>query len=753
MYETDDLINKAGDQYERGRYEECIVSSEKGIAIDEGETDFYWFAALSYQALGNLDNALKLLLFVIELSPNFSNGWARYGAVLQSLNADEDEQYNEHIYSQEAFQKAIEIEPEHVSALKGLSDIYIKNVNPNANDSAKEMHVLTKLEEIGERLTYTQSHRLGLLHYNDSSFFKAIEYWAYENNYDVVGGGRLFNLGLAYSRNEVSQDADAIDIWRLAVKKYPDYEPSYEQIDKLLPRLLKLNTKAMNSGESLLDSSQWYKNYINPFELLNFNDDIKFSNIDSIDIKKIQKHKKILLQEIELEDGHIYWMKGLNLDRSKAISVCDELSKKINFNHHFQVFVNKPLLAFLTKGEHKHFTVDMYWSPLETIEYLNDFDNGFKSWLTEPFSSQYDLVISKSIDTGNIGVLEVLLDGRRWVDSPNAEHFFESARKKIDIKLENLEKVNITSKKQKPTIELVTKAIKSNSLLNILNILPTFFWDKQDKAVILIRDIAVSCYNYHGDANLSKEILNLTNLFIFKSKKSKELIKKDSDSLTDIQEKEKLNLRKNEFSIMSGSTLWKITSDGVTKGDLFIPTKSITSVRWGASITGNQSFPTHEYSFVIKSKTKSVVFKWDANSINDVASTGFNIIKSLVTDTERNESPFSKSNSDKLNGSIINSILNYIIPSLYEKKLYAIKHGGVFNISDIKINASGIEWEKSGFFSTKKIYITWKQLILNISNGELEIKSSNDKKNYKSLSLRNTDNLYLLLILKDELTK
>ena len=719
MQEVSAWIDKSEDQYKRGRYSEALVSAEQAIAIDPDETNAWWFYALSQEALGNLDDALEALDTVTDLSPYFANGWARYGSVLQELSADEDDIYSLHMTAQEAFEKAIEIDASHLSALSALAQIYENNGSNDPEEIDKEIYVLTRLDSSQEWLTSNQLNRLGILHYDNKNFFDAIKYW--QRNIDNnAGPASLYNLGLAYAHPEVSQEADAIDIWRLVNKRYPEYRPAYTQVEKTLPRLLNLTNKNLSTDKTILESSLWFKNYINPFELLNFQETLFAEDIDQ---KIIKRKRKRLLQEIDLEDGKIEWLSPLEIDRSKAIGICDELHNDEKFKFHLQVFNNKPLLRFLTKGEHLHFSVQQEWSPIETIDFMSENGEFFKSLLSKPFTKQFDLVFNKSISKSKISLIELLLDGRRWITDPNSDSLFDNARKQIDSKLIPLEQIKNDAENVKPSISMVKDLLHADALLPMLNVFPTFFWAQQDKAISIIRDIAITCYNHHGDSSLSKQVLELAKGFYFKSKKHNHLVEKDLKTLEKIITEEK----QHEAFLTSGGQRWAILKDGVRKGDIFIPAESVTSVRWGIMISGYESNPTYDFLFVFKSdKGKSITFSWVTSK-----------------DIEKHQG---------YNSNFIKAIFHYIMPNIVENQLNKIIRGYQLNIGGCNISKNGVEFETQGWIFTKQHYIPWSRVDFDISNGSLIVFDKGEIKKQISLTLRDIDNAMIIQFLKEELT-
>jgi len=696
------------------------VSAEHAIKLDADEPNGWWFSALSHQALGNLHEALEALVIVNNLSPDFANGWARYGAVLQALYADEDDQYEMLLFSaREAFEKAINIDDSHSSALTALSKIYSENDSDDPDEIDKEIYVLSRLDELEKWLTDNQLNRLGILHYKNKNFFDAIRYWE-RNIQRTTDPASLFNLGLVYNHTEVSQDADAIDFWRLTVQRYPKYDRAVTQINKLLPRMLTLSQEAMSTGKTVLDAAQWYQHYLNPFELLGFQEEIDAPG--DIDIKEIQRLRKRLIQEIELENGVVPWMKDLQIDRSKAIRICEDLHNDRKSEFHLHVFNNKPLLGFLGRGEHRHFTVDDDWSPLDTLEYLGQSKNGFREWLTEPFTKQFKIVIEKAIDEENLAVLEVLLDGRRWVAKPNTEQFFEGARKKIDQRLEKLEEENEKAEVYKPSVDDVSRLLNEGSLLEMLNLFPTFFWKQQDRAVEFVRGLAVTSYNKHDDSSLCKGILELSERFLFKSKKHNEIVKKDFKAIEDIISEEK----KHEVNLTSGKDRWEILKDGVRQGKNYIPTDSIHSVRWGEMISGYEASPTHEYLFVFKSDGgDEVKFQWEVTS-----------------DLKKHE---------QYNKSFIDAILHYVMQGVIDKQVVKLEGDQIIQIGSCATSRKGIEFKTKGYFFSKNHFVPWSQVEFDIENGSLVVIDSREPKKRISLSLREVDNAMTLQFLKREM--
>ena len=86
--------------------------------------------------------------------------------------------------------------------------------------------------------------------------------------------------------------------------------------------------------------------YINPYDLLS----ITILNLSDIDSKTVLREKRRLLHEIELSDTASLNYEGFELTKADCIRAVDELDDRNKREFHFFIFKNKPLNAFLTKG-------------------------------------------------------------------------------------------------------------------------------------------------------------------------------------------------------------------------------------------------------------------------------------------------------------------------------------------------------------------------------------------------------------------
>jgi len=518
---VDELIEKSKDQRKRNRLDEALISARAAVDADQENAEAWWQLGLSRLALDDSEKALPALRMTVELAPNFAYGWCRLGKTLLELGNEQE--------AKSAFEKAIGLEEYEEDALLPLADIYEKE--NNRSQDTLEIDTLQKIDEI-DKLDSFMLNRLGNLYYRNSSYYEAIKYW--RRNVSLYGSrASRFNIGLAYSKPSISQLADAIDTWRLTLKYYPDYEFPSQEIAKFLPGVIDRNNKSRKIAETILSNDQWFSFYINPFKLINADDSL---DIDDFDPKTIISLKSALLTEIDLEDGMVEWMSGLVIDKSKAISLCEELNDETKKEWHWAVFSYKPLLDFLHKGSYEHFFVDEFNSPLAIVDSLES-DQDFCDWLSIPFSKQFDLVLTKTLDAitsspidNELNLLKCLLDGRRWVSIAYEDKCFENSRRAINELLVPLREISGISEEKAISLKEINYIIENKKIAGILNLLPVYFNDYRDEAVSLIHNIAINCSNL----TIAQSILELTNLFDYKSVSLDERLKQDFHFLKEL---------------------------------------------------------------------------------------------------------------------------------------------------------------------------------------------------------------------------
>lgn len=700
---VDELIEKAKEQRGRKRFEEALVSALAAAEQDGENSEAWWQVALSRTALGDSKNTIIALRKTVELNQGASNAWARLGDLL--LKEGETEE------AKDAFEWALIYDSEQTMALQGMSSIYAEEDDEDHDED--EIAVLERIERLSG-LSKFQINRFGILHYRNNRNHEAIRCWKLDV-WNASHPSQRFNLGLAYNKDTISQDADAIDMWRLALRGWPDYEPPKKSIANVLPRLLELALKARQQGETILPADQWFDHYMNPFQLLNPPED---ADVVDLDPKAIQRLKKTLMQEIDLEDGRVSWMPGVVIDKSRAIGLCDELNDDQKMDWHWQVYTNKPLLRFLTTGSHEHFLVNAHGSELETVERI-EWDDEFLEWLGKMFAPQFDRVLTKAIEQGNAVLVECLLDGRRWVPDSMVDECFRNAQRAVERLVKPLYEMREKADAAKPTVSGVEGVFKRGKLLEIMNLLPVYFEEHQNNAVHSVRGLAVKAFNIHGDIELSRELIHLAKRFKFRSADANSTIEQDVETIEEMIREE----RKHEAKLTKGGEDWEITKEGVRQGSRLIAASDVTATRWGALITSENGAKIWDFVIGFKADDgRRIVFQWKANE----------------RELDKHKGYFDN---------LISATLNYVFPSLMERTEARLKSGFSIQIGPCKVDRQGVRYEVKGWIFSDEHFVPWYRVRVSMDNGELSVFDASDPKKRVSFSVRDTDNAHLMRIL------
>jgi tetratricopeptide (TPR) repeat protein len=691
-----ELSVKAASLRKENKFEEALLKAKSAANLDPSSADAWWQIALCNIELKNTDSALEALAKTLDLSEEFSYGWAIYGKTLREAGQKEK--------AIEALERALEIDDSDQTALSQLMGIY-------AYDADNRQKFIKHL------ITYEETYGLITSHYIN---VLGNHYLAEGNNHLAIACyKRLFdepdfpygrhNVGLAYFQS--SQLLNAIDSWAINLKNYPEYEPSISEFDKKIKFLREKAEGIAETSKACLSSTEWYKIYLNPFLLLDFRDD---SELDFIDPKVIQTYRKKLLQEIDLEDGKISWMNDFLIDKSRAISVCDELNNETKFEYHAKIFKYKPLLTFLTKGDISFFLTEPDNDLIELLDELS-WNDDFASWLSPYFSKQFNNVFKKS--TSNEKIYFAMLGGRLLVTESDIDSCFESSRDEIDKLLIPLRELAKQAETIKPSLEKLNTVIQGSNLVKKIKALPVQFIDLQDEAAKIVRNIAIDANNIYDDGELSKKILDLSKQFTFYKSSLQKKLEDDSKAIDEII----TNQKKDESVLVFGKIESYIKKDGARYGETYIPVDKVTAIRWGTTVSQSNYSTSYNFSMVISGAGQVINLVWSAPS-----------------ETDKSKELFDKH---------VGALLTYIFPPLLERIKLQLKAGLTLQIGPCKVNQYGVQFETKGWFSNKSHNVSWKKIKANLSNGELHLFSIDNYSEKIVMSLKDTNNVFVLYIL------
>lgn len=664
-----------------GNHAEAVVYLDQFLLVEPNHADAWWMAALSLQSLGKLDKSAEYLRQTLKLVPKWTPAWSQLGVVLCESGKMEE--------GEKALFHALRLKPDDFDALRNLARFARK-----VKDYERELNYLFEIYA-ADKADSNDLNQIGIAAYNKKDFARAIEFY-HLSIAAKASTAPLFNLALIYNDPEVSQDVDATDCLRRALVLDPNYKVGKDRLELIATKLTPLAEKSLAAG-NLLKVDEWFRFYINPFEILQAE---PWNGLETYTTKWIQNAKKRVISDLELEDGRLSSLENVSLDQNRILGCIDELFKENEMIFHWNVFQTPNLLNFLTRGRIDHFLYSPDYFPYEALKAL-DYEP-FREWLSEPFARQYDLVLTRALDKELFPVIESLFDGRRWVVQKHDELCFSGATRNISRRLGTLQNLVDIADDKFPAIEEIEAIIdgvhvieyqpRTGTLARLLNLLPDHFRNLQTKAVELVRALALSANNEHGDAELCKAVLALSKKFHFKSARLRQKLDDDFAAVEKLIKKE----REHEAKFTLGKRPLHVTKDGVTRGDEFLKASEIISIRWGVIVTNDGYNTSFEFLLDFRDDNlKSLKINWKASE-----------------NVEKHQDAFND---------CIKASLFYIVPGIVEKAERRLKEGELIRVGPCTLTKTGVSFQTKGWFVSKDRFVPWGRVGTEVDAGMLHV--------------------------------
>lgn len=699
-----DFIKRAVEFLQEGRFDEALVAARRATSLDSDDANGWWQLALATWERDGPAAAVPHLLKTVEIADGFAHGWHRLGEAYE-LSALADKAI-------ESWEQALAIEDERTDTLAALVEAYGKR--DSEGDDDKRFELLKRLEALG-KVDGHDWNLLGIGYYNRSQHQRAIQCY---RRYAVECGGHIpfFNLGLALNSSEVQQRTDAVDAWRRALQLSPEYTKSNTHLDGVVPKALELRQKVLAGRRVFLSQDEWYAHYLNPYELLWLMGGEE--DLVELEPKTIQKAKKRLLQEIELEEGVVEWMPGLKIDRSRAMKIVDELLSDEVAEHHRTVSENRDLCSFLSRGDIGFFLVDPEESPVDLLDLFDNEFSGLAPWLSEKFAPQFDMVLTKAMEARDVNAIEALLSGRRLVIPEREDRCFEGAQRQVARMLEPLRAASDNAVKTKPTAVSINALLAKDNLGRIVSVLPQYFQEVQSELAGLIRSISVEAHNTHGDTDAAKEILAIGRSLAGRSPALLHQMKEDADTLDELIKEQS----KNDASLQFGAATYAITRKGVVFGAQRMDLAEARSLCWGMIHIRDANGTGGKFNLEIGGKDNSrLQLAW-----------------TTYKDVEKQMELFNTMSA---------AAMNYVMPTIMERLHGELQAGRVLRIATALCSKDGIHFTLEGWFNSKKYVCPWSRLKADIENGELVLFDLTERKARHQMPLATTDNALALFLL------
>ncbi|MCA3385473.1 MAG: tetratricopeptide repeat protein [Roseomonas sp.] len=698
-----DFIKKAVDLRGAGRVDEAVLAAKQAVNLDGNDANAWWQLALATWDRSGAVASIPHLAKTVELADGFAHGWHLLGDAHNSASISGK--------AIECWERAVEMDTERSDTWLRLADAYA--LRNETGDEEKQFEALKAVERLGA-INGPNWIKLGNGYFKRKQHQLAIR--CYKRHAAEVGGWVAFyNLGLSLASQEVQQQTDAIDAWRRALLESDNNGGAEARLKDWLPESLELRQRVLQRRRALLSQDDWYSTYVNPYDLLDLMGD---GELEDIDAKAVQKAKKNLLQEIELEDGLVEWMQGLKIDRSRAIKIADDLMDETIASYHRVVAENPELASFLSRGEIDFFLVEPDSSPIDLLEKFEDDLWDFASWLSENFSAQYNFVLSKAFETRDVDAIEALLSGRRLVLPEHEDRCFEGAQRQVARMIAPLEKAREAANDTKPSISEVKALLDSDNLGRIVSLLPQYFQSVQNQLAGMIRSISIDCHNKHDDTDLAKEILQIGKSLARRSPAMLRRIEEDEKTLDTLLAEQS----KHEATLNFRGERYSITRNSVVFGTQTIPVQDVRAVRFG--IVGKQetSGPTLSFNMdVVAKDDKRISIAWTS-----------------YKDLETQEALFRK---------LQEAALNYLIPSILKNLEHAIDSDHKIKVGTATCDKTGVLFEIAGWFSSRQVVCPWHRLKVTLEGGRLTLADPSERKAVHYLPLATTDNALALYFL------
>jgi hypothetical protein len=360
---------------------------------------------------------------------------------------------------------------------------------------------------------------------------------------ESAAAAHLVEKGMALIDPTVSQETDAADTFRRALALKPDQARAKEGLDIAKRKLVPLAERARIAATGLVRPADWFKCYISPYESLQIEEALAGVELDA---KAIQRAKRRLLQELDLNEGKVSWLDNYPLDKSRAHKLDDELLDPKKVRYHRAIFQNKHLLRFLTRGHIEHFLYSDDYFPQATLDLLDE-EPEFRAFLSKPFAQQYNRVLTRAIEQRlqlvievlffgrrqrRLPVIEALFGGRRWVMPEDDDVCFEGADRRIRELVELVRSKATEGRARKVTLGEIEDVLREHTISELFGLLPAAFRTHQIDLVTALRVLAISCFNEHGDAELAKNVFDICKRLPCRSV---ELNKKLEDDVKDVE--------------------------------------------------------------------------------------------------------------------------------------------------------------------------------------------------------------------------
>jgi len=278
--------------------------------------------------------------------------------------------------------------------------------------------------------------------------------------------------------------------------------------------------------------------------------------------------------------------------------------------------------------------------------------------------------------------------------------------------------------KRKVTVAEVENFLRQHGLTKLFNLLPANFRSAQSELVAELRQLAISCYNEHGDPDLSRGILNLCKSFQFKNADlNKRLVEDFSIIEKKIEEERKAEVKVN----FGPERPFHITKEGIRDGDKFFASNTVRFLRWGITVNGQTN--RYEYVLVVKNdQGQQIMASWSTPRADEEKQTKY--FTSMVD-------------------ACFSYLVEYAIGNIHQR----LNAGSNVTVGSCTLTHQGIKFQVQGLIFKKDRFIHWTDLATEMKNGDIIVYNKAERGVSISMPIKDTDNAVLLPVLRSMMEK
>jgi hypothetical protein len=451
--------------------------------------------------------------------------------------------------------------------------------------------------------------------------------------------------------------------------------------------------------------------YLNPFALL-----VPLGLVvEPWDPRAVHRAKKRLLAEMKLDDGRIPWVSDAPLDQARVLSALDELDNVARRECHLRLFMDIPLLAFITSGD-----LACFDRPVIDIPGRSD---GLRTVAWDAFAVRYARALANAVRCGDTATVRRLVGpkfGPKTLSPAEGDACYSIAHAEIKAQVQRLREEAAAAVSNQASAAGMASCVAAEICTGLLNALPGYFGQCRAETARVIRNFSVEICNELGDFRLAKRVLESARLLAVDEATAASFVA-DLRVLND-------NIRgesRHDLDLDICGTRLHMDRRKISFGSADVTVERITAVRWGIYrqyTNGFLSRADFEVGFLSGGKELEI----------ECYRHGF-------LGMGRNESEASAN----LNR-IVQAAYALVVPGLVNQLVNMIRAGTSLVIGTCLLNKLGVHFSTGSLFWKKDHAVPWKSVGVTVNAGDVVVFDIRNRRVSTTFSIRETWNAVLV---------